>query len=149
MMSRLLKEGIHRMLGQTVYLIVEDCDTHRTLAAIRKHCLVVSTAKLEFARAELIQAAMDGHTNVGIVAVDGTILERAYAWDLVRGMYYVHPVAAGNRVVVADATTGETTLWVDNKFGLKTEVPSYLLFTSEIPEFHTDEYFAKLATVHA
>lgn len=149
MIAKMLKEGIGRMLGHTVYLIVEDCDTHRTLAAIRKHCLAVSTGKLEFARAELIQAAMDGHTNVGIVAVDGAIIERAYAWDLVRGMFYVHPVAAGNRVVVADAATGETTLWIDNKFGVKTEIPSHLLFTSEIPEFHTDAYFEKLATVHA
>lgn len=147
--SGLLKEGIGRMFGQTVYLIVEECDTHRSLAAIRKNCLTVVTGKIEYARAELVQAAMDDHTNVGIVATDGTILERAYAWDLVRCIYYVHPIAAGNWVAVVDASSGESTVWVDNKFGVKSKIPSCLLYTSEIPEFHTDEYFEKLAVVHA
>lgn len=146
-----------RIVGTEVYFITEDCDTNRSLPAIRANCLKVCIGSLGEAITHLLCAALDGKTNVGIVDVRGAILERAFAYDSVRHCYYVTPLVVSedtsgySRVLTETSSDGKLSLWFlrDRCVRMAVSVDSAQLQRTEVPEWHTAQYYNNLCTVHA
>lgn len=144
-----------KVTGMETYLIVVDTD----LAAVsytsrRDSCRGITMNLDEALRKAATLARDESNTTVGVMTLSGEVVATAYAWDMVRKVFYTCPFVTdgGQNVAVRPHRTAGMYLYTpDNNrhfYAEDEEFPGELVEFFK-PELHTDRYMESILTVHA
>ena len=144
-----------KVTGNETYLVVVDVDLASvSYVARRKNCRGITSSLDDALRRAVSLARDESNSAVGVVTLSGEVVATAYAYDVVRGVYYTDPLVTGpsQNVAVWPHRSSDRYLYTsDNCRHIYKEgegFPGNVIehFSSEL---HTDKYFESLATVHA
>lgn len=139
-----------KMSGQPIYLVVSNVDASSAYKLARaKNCLAILPSLNQALKRAATAAQTEGHSSVGVVELDGTIVGRAYALDAVRHFYYTDPIVAGDTCFVVSGDESYLYYRTGQGFQMSESVLSYPLVDQYNPDFHTQEYYEKMCECQA
>lgn len=141
--------------GVETYLVCVDADLATLSYKARRQACRGITMNIDEALHKAVTIARDeSNCTVGVLTLSGEIVATAYAWDMVRKVFYTCPFVTdgGQNVAVRPHRTAGMYLYTpDNNrrfFAEDEEFPGELVEFFK-PELHTDRYMESILTVHA
>ena len=142
-----------KITGEETLLVCVEVDMCAvSYVARRKNTRHITTNIDDALRMAASLSRDESNAAVGVVTLSGEVVATAYAYDIVRKVFYTDPICTGQDVAVWPHRGNDRYLYTsdNNRHTYKNGegFPGNVIehFSSEL---HTDKYFESLATVHA